>query len=118
MADELIESIESTCCFDSVMLNSFVIYNFKKLEINKLIKFIRVVSYSEIPMTKKYIPVPDDKRRELIRLIHEEGQTITRAAACVGVRYPVAKVINNIFKLEGRTDKKITRDRRCVSNEL
>ena len=69
-------------------------------------------------MTKKYISVPDNKRRELIRLIHEEGQTITRAAASVGVRYPVAKVINNIFRREGRTTKKITRERRCVSDEL
>ena len=69
-------------------------------------------------MPKKYIPVPDDKRRELIRLIHEEGQTITRAAASVGVRYPIAKVINNIYKKEGRTDKKLTRARRGGEDKM
>ena len=63
-------------------------------------------------MPKKYVPVPDHKRRELIRLIHEEGQTITKAALSVGIRYPIAKVINNIYKKEGRTHKKVVREKR------
>ena len=63
-------------------------------------------------MTKKYIPVPDHKRRELIRLIHEEGLTITKAAATIGLGYPISKVINNIYKAEGRTHKKTVRAKR------
>ena len=63
-------------------------------------------------MTKKYTHVTDEKRRRLIHLIHEQGMSIIKASKMAQVNYPVAKVIYNVFKIEGRTDKKITRDRK------
>ena len=63
-------------------------------------------------MTKKYIAVPNPTRKEFIRLVHTEGKSITEAARTVKIGYPIAKVINNVYKKEGRTEKKITRVRR------
>ena len=65
-------------------------------------------------MTKIYTAVPNDKRQKLIRLIHEEGMTIARAARIVNIGYPIAKVINRVYTVEGRTDKKIKRSRRTA----
>ena len=65
-------------------------------------------------MTKIYTPVPNHKRKQLIHLIHVEGMTIARAARISEVGYPVAKVINRAYIVEGRTDKKIKRKRRTT----
>ena len=65
-------------------------------------------------MTKIYIPVPNHKRKQLINLIHVEGMTIARAARITEIGYPVAKVINRAYTLEGRTEKKIKRVRRTA----
>ena len=62
-------------------------------------------------MPKKYKPVPNSKRQMLIRLIHEEGMNITQAAKLSDIYYPTAKVINKVYLREGRTAKKIVRDR-------
>ena len=62
-------------------------------------------------MPKKYKPVPNDKRELLIHYIHEKGMNITQAALAADVYYPTAKVINKIYKREGRTAKKLIRDR-------
>ena len=62
-------------------------------------------------MPKKYKPVPNDKRELLIHYIHEKGMNITQAALAADVYYPTAKVINKIYKREGRTAKKLIRER-------
>jgi hypothetical protein len=43
----------------------------------------------------------------LIKLIHEDGLKITRAAEIVGIRYPTAKAISNVFKRENRILKRV-----------
>lgn len=62
-------------------------------------------------MGKKYVSVPNDKRMELIRLIHEENMSIARAAEITEIYYPTAKAINKVFKSENRTIKKNVRHR-------
>ena len=69
-------------------------------------------------MPKKYDPVPNVKRRELIRLIKEEKMTIAEAAFNLRIYYPTAKVITKIYRLEGRTDKKARRTRMLMFQEL
>jgi len=53
---------------------------------------------SRTPMGKKYEPVPDSKRQQLISLIYEKGMNISRASKEVGIYYPTAKAINKIYK--------------------
>ena len=60
-------------------------------------------------MGKKYVSVPNDKRLELIRLIHEENLSIARAAEITEIFYPTAKAINKVYKNENRTAKKNVR---------
>ena len=60
---------------------------------------------------KKYEPVKDSKRKELIELIYEQGMNISQAAKVAGIYYPTAKSINKIYLNEKRTSKKIHRDR-------
>ena len=60
---------------------------------------------------KKYEPVKDVKRQELIELIYEKGMNISQAAKVAGIYYPTAKSINKIYLNEKRTCKKIHRDR-------
>ena len=62
-------------------------------------------------MPKKYKPVPNEKREKLVYYIHVEGMNITQAALAADVYYPTAKVINKIYKREGRTAKKLIRER-------
>ena len=57
-------------------------------------------------MGKKYITVTNDKRREIIGLITEHGRNITEAAKEVGVYYPTAKAIYNIYLNTGWIEKK------------
>ena len=63
-------------------------------------------------MSIKYSPVNDERRHELIRLIHEEQIPIRQAAMRINISYPTAKAINRIYKNEGRIDKKKVRVRR------
>lgn len=65
-------------------------------------------------MGKKYQPVPNELRRKLIDLIHNNGTecvSIARAAQLTGIYYPTAKAINKVFMREQRTQKKAFRFR-------
>ena len=68
-------------------------------------------------MTKKYTLVSDFQRMQLIHLIHKEGLLISEAAKIAAVNYNAAKVINNVYKREGRVNKKITRPRKSKYEE-
>ena len=62
-------------------------------------------------MGKAYTQVSNDARRELIRLIYEEGFTIVKAAEATGIYYPTAKAINKVYKREQRIQKRSFRYR-------
>jgi len=62
-------------------------------------------------MGKKYEPVPDSKRQELIYLIYEKGMNISKAAQKAKIYYPTAKAINKIYIRQNRICKKTNRDR-------
>jgi hypothetical protein len=53
-------------------------------------------------MGKQYTKVSNEQRKELIRLIHEAGHSISKAAEITGIYYPTAKAINKVFKKEKR----------------
>jgi transposase len=57
-------------------------------------------------MGKQYTKVTNDQRRELIKLIHELGHSISKAAEITGVYYPTAKAINKVYKKEKRVQKR------------
>lgn len=57
-------------------------------------------------MGKKYRLVSNEERKELIQLIHQQGLTIFRAAARLGIFYPTAKAINKVYTGEKRINKK------------
>ena len=63
-------------------------------------------------MGKKYEPVPDHKRRELIHLIYEQGMNISKAASHAGIYYPTAKAINKVYLRHNRICKKTRRERK------
>lgn len=69
-------------------------------------------------MVKCYHRVTNEQRKELIRLIHEEGYTIKKASKQTEVPYPNAKSINAIYKVENRTAKRETRFRFKKIDEL
>lgn len=62
-------------------------------------------------MGKKYEPVPDAKRKQLISLIYERGMNISKASKEAGIYYPTAKAINKIYLRQNRICKKTNRDR-------
>ena len=62
-------------------------------------------------MGKKYEPVSNEKRQQLINYIHNYGYSISKAADLAGVYYPTAKAINKVYVKEKRTDKKMFRTR-------
>ena len=62
-------------------------------------------------MGKKYEPVPDSKRQQLITLIYEKGMNISKASKEAGIYYPTAKAINKIYLRQNRICKKTNRDR-------
>jgi len=62
-------------------------------------------------MTKKYEPVPNEARRQLIELIHNKGYSISKAALLTNIYYPTAKAINKVYVKENRTQKKAFRCR-------
>ena len=45
-------------------------------------------------MVKKYRRLTDDLRRELVRLINEQGYTIKEASRRLDIPYPNAKAVN------------------------
>ena len=63
-------------------------------------------------MGKKYEPVPDSKRQELIHLIYEKGMNISKAAMQAGIYYRTAKAINKVYLRHNRICKKTNRDRK------
>ena len=62
-------------------------------------------------MGKKYEPVPNELRKQLIELIHNKGYSIAKAALATGIYYPTAKAINKVYVKENRTQKKAFRFR-------
>lgn len=64
-------------------------------------------------MAKKhnYVQVTNDQRKELIRLIYQEGMTIKKASKQTGIPYPNAKSVNQIYLQEKRIAKKTSRFR-------
>ena len=57
-------------------------------------------------MGKKYVTVTNDKRRQIVELITQQGRNITEAAKEADVYYPTAKAIYNIYIWTGRIEKK------------
>ena len=58
-------------------------------------------------MGKKYEPVPNEQRRQLIELIHgPDHMTIAGAAQKLNIYYPTAKAINKVYVREDRIQKK------------
>jgi transposase-like protein len=45
-------------------------------------------------MVKKYRRLTDDQRRELVKLINEQGYTIKEASRRLDIPYPNAKAVN------------------------
>jgi transposase len=60
-------------------------------------------------MGKKYEPVPNELRQQLIELIHIKGYSISNASKLVGIYYPTAKAINKVYQRENRSSKKSIR---------
>jgi molybdenum-dependent DNA-binding transcriptional regulator ModE len=69
-------------------------------------------------MGKKYEPVPDEKRKQLISLIYEKGMNISKASKEAGIYYPTAKAINKIYLRQNRICKKTNRDRTKKSHNI
>ena len=69
-------------------------------------------------MTKKYNIINDERRVQLIHLIYDKGLSIACAARSTGINYNAAKVVNNIWKKEGRINKKTKRIRHSKSAAL
>lgn len=65
-------------------------------------------------MTKKYLPVTNEQRRLLVKLIYEDGVSIRQAAISTKIYYPTAKAINKIYIAEKRIDKKQHRFRKLT----
>lgn len=55
---------------------------------------------------RKYKPITDAKRKELLRYIHKDKMKIVQAAKLAGIDYENAKAINRVFRLQGRQMKK------------
>ena len=60
-------------------------------------------------MGKKYVTVPNEKRRQIIDLIYNKGMTIAQASKEANIFYATAKAINNVYYKSGRQDKKAKR---------
>lgn len=68
-------------------------------------------------MGKAYTQVSNDARKELIRLIYEDGLSIVKAAEATGIYYPTAKAINKVYKRESRVQKRSFRYRTKKEDE-
>lgn len=60
---------------------------------------------STAPPVRKYARVNDELRQQLISLL-DDNMSIKDAAKQIGINYENAKVINRIYREEGRTSKK------------
>jgi hypothetical protein len=69
-------------------------------------------------MGKAYTQVSNDARRELIKLIYEDGLSIVKAAEATGIYYPTAKAINKVYKREARVQKRSFRYRTKKEDEV
>lgn len=56
-------------------------------------------------MVRQYVQVTDSQRRELVRLIHDEGCSIAKASKVTGIPYDNAKAINRTYLREKRIHK-------------
>jgi len=56
-------------------------------------------------MVRQYVQVTDSQRRDLVRLIHEEGCSIAKASKVTGIPYDNAKAINRTYLREKRIHK-------------
>ena len=56
-------------------------------------------------VSKSYIVVSNEKRQELIDLISTKGMRICDAARACQISYENAKVINQVYRKEGRTNR-------------
>ena len=56
-------------------------------------------------MGKQYELVSNDRRLQLIQLIHLKGLSISQAAKITKIYYPTAKAINKVYRLENRVFK-------------
>ena len=63
-------------------------------------------------MSKKYVIVGNEKRRQVIDLIYNQGRTIAQAAKELNIFYATAKAINNVYVISGRQDKKAKRNKK------
>jgi len=61
--------------------------------------------------SKKYSKITDEQRRDFIDAVENNGEKIIHAAKRFNINYSSAKSILNIFKSEGRSLKKMTRNR-------
>ena len=52
---------------------------------------------------KKYTKVSDEQRKNLLKLITQENQSISQAAHDLGIYYPTAKAIMKVYRTENRT---------------
>ncbi len=57
-------------------------------------------------MGKQYTKVTNDQRKHLIKLIYEDGLSISKASDAAGIYYPTAKAINKVYKKENRVQKR------------
>ena len=64
---------------------------------------------------REYTKVTNEQRELLINLL-ESNISIKNAARRAGLKYENAKVIYRVYKMEGRTSKKIKRQRQDLSN--
>jgi len=56
-------------------------------------------------MVRQYVQVTDDQRRDLVRMIHNEGHSIASAAKIAYIPYDNAKAINRTYLKEKRVNK-------------
>jgi molybdenum-dependent DNA-binding transcriptional regulator ModE len=56
-------------------------------------------------MVRQYVQVTDDQRRDLVRMIHNEGHSIASAAKIADIPYDNAKAINRTYLKEKRVHK-------------
>ena len=56
-------------------------------------------------MRKKHVPVPDEMRQEVIRLVNKEGMNLKEVSKVTGVFYPTVKAIQKVYASTGRINK-------------
>ena len=56
-------------------------------------------------MVRQYVQVTDSQRLDLIRMIHQEGNSIAKASKVTGIPYDNAKAINRTYLREKRVHK-------------